>query len=163
MYTNDLSDDQIKTFVSYWFLSAKPNKRDWYVQIDLHGGNNSAVSAVDIESTAYAHRDYLFMYSFYDRIDRGSYPADGFTCMQNFVTNVTVNMTQSQWGQYINYPDPKTAQNKAQARYWGRHLGQLQDIKAKIDPDNVFHFTQGILPILAKDQVSQDSTEMEGY
>ncbi len=132
--------------MNYWFTVAKSNKRDWYVQIDLHGGNTSAVTTPDVESSSYVHRDYLLMYVFYDRVDRGSYPLDGFSFMQNFVSNITVGLADSDWGMYVNYPDPKMDQKTAQSNYWGTHLNKLQSIKKSIDPLDVFHYPQGILP-----------------
>jgi hypothetical protein len=132
--------------VSYWFNQAKNNTRDWYVQIDLHGGDNSAVAKPDVGSTSYAHRDYLLMYLMYDRVDSGIYPADGHVYMENFVGNITQSMTKPDWGMYINYPDSRLDQANAQANYWGGHLPKLQAIKKAVDPDDLFHYPQGILP-----------------
>jgi hypothetical protein len=86
------------------------------------------------------------LYNFYDRVDRGFFPADGFSCMQNFVGNITAGMAQSDWGQYVNYPDPKLTQDQAQSKYWGQHLAKLQAVKAAVDPNDVFHYPQGIVP-----------------
>jgi hypothetical protein len=145
-----LTDEQLTSLTTYWFKTAKGNRRDWYLQIDLHGGNTSAVAARATDATAYAHRDYLFMYAFYDRVDKaGRYPSDGFAVMQNFVSNITASMGPSDWGQYVNYPDPMLNQTEAQSRYWGKHLPKLQAIKAAVDPDNVFHYPQGILPAMS--------------
>ena len=69
--------------------------------------------------------------------------------MQNFVGNITAGMNDSDWGQYVNYPDPKLSQDQAQSKYWGKHLSKLQAIKAAVDPGNVFHYPQGILPALS--------------
>jgi hypothetical protein len=150
LYTKALSETQLKTFVSYWFQHAKTNKRDWYVQIDLHGGNNSAVRAVKSDSASYAHRDYLLMYLFYDRVDKGRvYPADGHTYMENFARNITDGMPRSDWGMYINYPDSRLDQQAAQVNYWGDHLAKLQAIKKAVDPDDMFHHPQGVLPAAA--------------
>ncbi|KAK3906372.1 putative FAD-linked oxidoreductase YvdP [Staphylotrichum tortipilum] len=146
MYTNALTDAQLQTFVSYWFKQAKNNTRDWYVQVDLHGGENSAVSMPDAASTSYAHRDYLLMYLLYDRVDKGIYPADGHVYMDNFVGNVTQGMARPDWGMYINYPDSRLGQEEAQVNYWGGHLAKLQAVKKAVDPGNVFHYPQGILP-----------------
>ncbi|KAL2015730.1 hypothetical protein VTK56DRAFT_4901 [Thermocarpiscus australiensis] len=85
---------------------ARSSKRDCYVQVDLHGGNNSAVSAQAADSTAYAHRDYLLMY----------------------------------------YPDSGLEEQAAQVNYWGEHLPKLQPIKKAVDPDDLFHYPQGVLP-----------------
>ncbi|KAB5576093.1 hypothetical protein GE09DRAFT_615021 [Coniochaeta sp. 2T2.1] len=149
LYTQALTDEQLTSLTTYWFKNAKANRRDWYLQIDLHGGNTSAVAAPDVDSTAYAHRDFLFMYNFYDKAPAGRYPVDGFSSMQNFVGNITAGMNESDWGQYVNYPDPKLSQDHAQSRYWGKHLSKLQAIKAAVDPANVFHYPQGILPAVS--------------
>ncbi|KAK0636431.1 hypothetical protein B0T17DRAFT_571289 [Bombardia bombarda] len=146
LYTKALNETQLQAFVGYWFKQAKANKRDWYVQIDIHGSNTSAVRKVDVDSSAYAHRDYLFLFLFYDRVDRGVYPTDGFTSIQNFVGNVTAGIEPSQWGQYINYPDSRMDQETAQSSYWGSHLPKLQALKKTIDPEDVFHYPQGVMP-----------------
>ena len=146
LYTNALNDTQLGAFVNYWFKYGKTNKRDWYVQIDIHGGKNSAVAKPAVDSTAYAHRDYLFMYLFYDRVDKGIFPASGFGHIQNFVSNITETMPATEWGRYINYPDPNLDQKTAQANYWSGHLPKLQQIKKAVDPMDLFHYPQGILP-----------------
>ncbi|KAK1756959.1 putative FAD-linked oxidoreductase YvdP [Echria macrotheca] len=146
LYTNALNQTQLSDFVNYWFKYAKQNKRDWYVQLDFHGGKNSAVTKPDPDSTSYAHRDYLFMYLFYDRVDKGIFPASGFGHIQNFVSNITESIPENDWGRYINYPDPNLDQNTAQTNYWGSHLDKLQAIKKAVDPTDVFHYPQGILP-----------------
>jgi len=146
LYTNALNDTQLGDFVNYWFKYAKSNKRDWYVHIDIHGGKNSAVAKPDPSQFSYAHRDFLFMYLFYDRVDRGVFPATGFGHIQNFVSNITQTMPESAWGRYINYPDPSLDQKTAQENYWGPNLAKLQAIKKAVDPTDLFHYPQGIVP-----------------
>ena len=146
LYTNPLDETQLKDFVGYWFKYAKTNRRDWYVQVDFHGGEHSAVSKAGADSTAYANRDYLFMYLFYDRVDKGVFPTSGFGHIQNFVTNITQTMSPGEWGRYINYPDPNLDQTTAQANYSCAHLDKLRAIKEAVDPDDVFHYPQGVLP-----------------
>ncbi|KAK4191294.1 putative reticuline oxidase precursor, partial [Podospora australis] len=146
LYTKALSEEKLQNFVSYWFQQAKSNKRDWYVHIDLHGGKNSAVSAVGEDEASYAHRDFLFMYLFYDRVDKGVYPVDGHTYMSNFARNITEGLAQEEWGRYVNYPDSRLDQASAQTNYWGKNLARLQAIKKEVDPDDVFHYPQGVVP-----------------
>ncbi|KAK0652835.1 hypothetical protein B0T16DRAFT_388034 [Cercophora newfieldiana] len=146
LYTNALNDTQLGDFVNYWFKYAKTNKRDWYVHIDIHGGKNSAVAKGDAAAASYAHRDYLFMYLFYDRVDKGVFPTSGFGHIQNFVSNITATLPSTEWGRYINYPDPSIDQQTAQKNYWGPNLAKLQAIKKEIDPSDLFHYPQGVLP-----------------
>lgn len=150
----------------YWFQHAKTNPRDWYVQVDLHGGEHSAVSArgrsllkeeeeeeekgeaeATTTTTAYAHRDRLLLYLFHDWVDGGRpYPADGHTYVENFVGNITEGMGPDDWGRYANYPDTQLDQAAAQADYWGANLPRLRAIKRAVDPDDLFHYPQGVLP-----------------
>ncbi|KAL8376693.1 hypothetical protein RB595_007692 [Gaeumannomyces hyphopodioides] len=145
IYTPALDDEQIRRFVNYWFTEGKATRRDWYVQVDLHGGTNSAVARRSVDSTAYAHRRHLFMMLFYDRVDaKGRYPADGFPFIGNFVKSLTATLAEDDWGRYINYPDSRLDPQAAQQQYWGRHLERLQKIKVEVDPENVFHYPQGV-------------------
>jgi hypothetical protein len=62
--------------------TASPGFRNWWMQIDLHGGANSAVSKVARDATSYAHRDRLLLFQLYDRVF-GTYPANGFGLIQH--------------------------------------------------------------------------------
>ncbi|KZL64946.1 glucooligosaccharide oxidase [Colletotrichum incanum] len=147
LYTDKLSDSQIESFVSYWYTIGKPLKRDWYIQIDLHGGKNSAISQILANSSAYAYRSKLLLYQFYDRVDlSATYPKNGFTFLEGFVANITSGMKQADHGMYFNYPDPNMGQDEAQAQYWGGNLAKLQEIKGRIDSQEVFYFPQSVRP-----------------
>ncbi|KAK3402558.1 hypothetical protein B0T20DRAFT_398576, partial [Sordaria brevicollis] len=148
LYTHPLTPLQLQTFTTYWFTRAKANKRDWYVQIDVHGGPTSAVSSLPIDSTSYAHRNHTFMFLFYDRVDRGVYPAEGFAAIQNFVGNVTDRIPEEEWGMYVNYPDPLMSRETAMRNYWGAHLERLRRVKGMVDPGDLFSYSQGVLPAL---------------
>ncbi|CAK7205895.1 hypothetical protein SEUCBS139899_008675 [Sporothrix eucalyptigena] len=149
LYTNKLTDSQVNAFVDYWYGTGKAVKRDWYAQIDVHGGKNNAVGRIAQNATSYAHREFLLMTNFYDRVDTGAYPADGFSFLDNFTANITGSLKPTQWGQYVNYPDPRLNQMAAQRNYWSMHLDRLQRLKASVDPTDLFHYPQGILPATA--------------
>ncbi|KAK3949931.1 hypothetical protein QBC32DRAFT_316345 [Pseudoneurospora amorphoporcata] len=117
---------------------------DWYVQIDVHGGPTSAVTVPDVDSTVYAHRNYLFMFLFC--VDRGVYPAEGFAAIQNFVGDVTHNIPVEEWGMYVNYLDPQMEREAAQKNYWGQHLDRLASVKGSVDPGNLSSYPQGVVP-----------------
>ncbi|KAL2148236.1 hypothetical protein VTH82DRAFT_3938 [Thermothelomyces myriococcoides] len=150
LYTHELSEAQLQSFVGYWFNSAKNNTRNWHVQIDLHGGENSGVAVGDRDisgvPSAYAHRDFLLMFLLYDRSDRGAFPDDGTASMDDFAAAITDGLEPDQWGMYINYPNPLLDQAAAQQSYWGPNLARLQAIKKEVDPDDLFHYPQGVLP-----------------
>ncbi|KAL0932768.1 glucooligosaccharide oxidase [Colletotrichum truncatum] len=149
LYTDKLSTAQIQSFVSYWYSIGKPLKRDWYVQIDFHGGKNSAITEVPTNSSSYAHRNKLLLYQFYDRVDLSAiYPKDGFQFLENFISNTTIDMEAEEHGMYFNYPDPNMDQDKAQMRYWGDNLARLREVKAAVDPTEVFYFPQSVRPAI---------------
>ncbi|KAF6788475.1 glucooligosaccharide oxidase [Colletotrichum sojae] len=144
LYTNTLSDAEVDSFVSYWHGPGKAQKRDWFVQIDLHGGPNSAVAENPSNSSAYAHRDKLLLWQFYDRVDlSATYPPDGFAFLGGFAASTGAG----DGGMYFNYPDPNLGQDEAQARYWGGNLARLRRVKAELDPEEVFYFPQSVRPV----------------
>ncbi|KAF4888168.1 FAD-linked oxidoreductase sorD [Colletotrichum fructicola] len=147
LYTDKLSDDQIESFVNYWYGAGKALKRDWWVQVDLHGGKNSAITAIPANSSAYAHRDKLLLYQFYDRVDlSATCPEDGFSFLQGFRAKTTLGTEPGEQGMYFNYPDPNMEQDEAQTKYWGDNLARLQEFKAAVDPTEVFYFPQSVRP-----------------
>ncbi|KAH9434884.1 hypothetical protein MCOR02_003849 [Pyricularia oryzae] len=150
LYTHALESTQIQAFVDYWFNKGKATRRDWYVQVDLHGGKNSAVSRPGSDSAAYAHRNHLLLFLFYDRVDtKGVYPSDGFAFIDEFVGDLTKTIGEDDgetWGRYPNYPDSRLSPESAQRGYWGSHLQRLREIKTAVDPGDMFHYPQGVPP-----------------
>jgi hypothetical protein len=68
----------LAAFVKYYFHSTSGNTRNWWMQLDLHGGPTSAVTTGDHSLSSYPHRDKQYMMQFYDRIFSGTYPSNGF-------------------------------------------------------------------------------------
>jgi hypothetical protein len=141
-----LTQAQATAFVNYWYGQSGGSTGIWYVQIDAHGGKNGAVSNISTSATSYAHRNFLFLYQFYEAAFFGSFPSSGFSYLQNFVGNVTATMKASDWGQYINYADSQLNQTTAQQRYWGDNLPRLQSLKALYDPQELFYYPQSVRP-----------------
>jgi len=147
LYTDALTDAQLERLVNYWYKVGKKTKRQWYHHIDLHGGKTSAVAAKEASSSSYAYRNKLLMHNWYDMIDVSvKYPADGFDLFDGFVDVLTQDMEPSEIGMYFNYPDPEMDQKTAQEKYWGKNLPRLQEIKASVDPDEVFYLPQSVRP-----------------
>lgn len=113
--------------------------------VDLHGGPTSAVSAVPIDSTSYVHRPALFKYEFYDRVDSGTYPLNGFSFLDGWVDAITRTMNTTTFGMYINYADPTLNATQAHTAYWLQHYDRLVSIKQTWDPDRVFENPQAVL------------------
>ncbi|KAK1985700.1 FAD binding domain-containing protein [Colletotrichum cereale] len=147
LYTDKLSDAQVESFVNYWYTVGKSMRRYWWIQVDLHGGRNSAISQIAASSSAYAYRGKLLLYQFYDLVAvSATYPKDGFSFLDKFIANTTVGMKQADRGMYFSYPDANMGQDQAQAEYWGPNVARLQEIKRKVDPEEVFYFPQSVRP-----------------
>ncbi|KAK1760328.1 Glucooligosaccharide oxidase [Echria macrotheca] len=143
-----LSGDAAKAFVDYWWdTSNKVTDRDWWFQLDMHGGNGSTITALANDATAYAHRDKLYIIQFYDRIaNNATYPAGGQSFLNGWVDAITKPLSSKDWGMYINYADTTLDRDTAQKVYYRDNLAKLQKLKAKYDPTELFYYPQSIKP-----------------
>ncbi|PNH61910.1 hypothetical protein VD0002_g5988 [Verticillium dahliae] len=144
LMTKKMPEASLEGFVDYWQNQGQ-QPRAWFVQMDAHGGANSAVAAVPKDATSYVHRDKLWLFQYVilatDAADREPY---GF--LNRWIDAVIDGMPDSDWGRYANYIDPELSQKDALEQYYGQHLSRLEAIKTKVDPTDLFHFPQGILP-----------------
>jgi len=55
--------------------------QDWFVQVELYGGKNSAVNSVAADATAFPHRSSTFNIQFYASSSNHSppFPESGFS------------------------------------------------------------------------------------
>ncbi|KAI5865287.1 putative glucooligosaccharide oxidase [Durotheca rogersii] len=133
-----------KNFVDYWFDVAKNETTRWYIQLDLHGGKNSAVWKADPTLSSYAHRDKLYILQFY--ITTGTEPQAAFEFADKWAATTTAPLARDDWGMYFNYPDTNLNRTTAQHMYWGKNLARLQRLKAKLDPKELFYYPVSISP-----------------
>jgi hypothetical protein len=47
---------------------------------------------------------------------------------------------------YINYADPTMNRTTAQELYWRKSLPKLQQVKAAVDPKDLFYYPQAVEP-----------------
>lgn len=146
---NHLNGSAAQAFVNYIFQQGPTNNRQWWLQLDLHGGANSAVTNGDFSTSSYAHRDKIFLMQFYDRVYSGTYPTTGFSFLNGWVSSITNNLNASDWGMYINYADSTLDRATAQSVYYGVNLPRLQALKAALDPNEVFYYPTGSLQAIA--------------
>ena len=103
LVTSELPNKAMSAACNYWFSTAKSISRDWFIIVDMYGGKNAYIPNVK-DSMAYAHRDKLFLYEFYDRVPNGGqYPSNGLSFLNGWTDAFTNNLTPSQWAFYINY------------------------------------------------------------
>ncbi|KAK4128995.1 Glucooligosaccharide oxidase [Parathielavia appendiculata] len=152
LVTSALSNSTLQSIANYWVNTARRNSRSWYLMVDMYGGPNSAITKVPADATSFAYRDpntHLFLYQFYDRTMRGSYPSDGFAFLDDWVKLFTAGLDTTQWGMYINYADPRLNQTAAQEAYYGQNLARLRQLKKQFDPAELFYYPQAVEPAKA--------------
>jgi hypothetical protein len=105
---------------------------------DAYGG---AINRVASNQTAFVHRDKLaciqasYSWSTYT-------PTSVIGAGEAWLTWLASNVFDPLTGAYQNYIDPTLA--NWQTAYYGSNLAQLERVKKKYDPDNVFSFAQSI-------------------
>lgn len=144
----DLTGDSLTNFVRYWHNTALHiTIGGWFVQLDLHGGTHSAISAVPNSVTAYAHRDKAILIQFYHYQDNSKpYPPRGIKLLQGWIDVTTESLRDGDWGMYMNYVDSQLDRETAQKLYYGENLDRLKLLKKRFDPTELFFYPQSIEP-----------------
>jgi FAD/FMN-containing dehydrogenase len=127
-----LSSEAIGTLVEQMRVSPAEGNR---VGLYPFGG---AIAAVDPAATAFAHRRALFNLQYQAYWDD---PADEQANLV-WIRDLRSAMRAYTTGTYVNFVDADLA-DWATA-YYGAHLARLIAIKARYDPDDVFHGPQSI-------------------
>jgi FAD/FMN-containing dehydrogenase len=114
----------------------------WFVIWDLEGG---AINDVAPDATAYGHRDALFYHQAY-AVNLFGRVNDK---IRNFLTGFNKVITDAlpghDLGAYAGYVDPALGPGGPKA-YWRGNLARLEQIKAVIDPKDIFHNPQSVRP-----------------
>lgn len=71
--------------------------KGWFIQVELFGGRNSAINAVQADETAFFRRNSLFNIQFYASSPRGvpPYPQSGFTFLDGQILPCLVSGSSS--------------------------------------------------------------------
>ncbi|EOD48226.1 putative glucooligosaccharide protein [Neofusicoccum parvum UCRNP2] len=139
-FTNStlMTNDSIDALFAYLDSTDKDTNR-WFVIFDLAGG---FINTVPRDSAAYALRDTVYLMQSYvvdeSRIDE---PTRSFL---NGVSSTIAQNVAGVAGAYPGYVDPGL--ENGQEQYWGTNLPRLQEIKAQVDPYDVFHNPQSVRP-----------------
>lgn len=112
----------------------------WFVIWDLEGG---AINDVAPDATAYGHRDALFYHQAYAVNLFGKISDSTRNFLTGFNKIVTDSVPGHNLGAYAGYVDPALGEN-GQAAYWKGNLPKLQQVKAAIDPKDIFHNPQSV-------------------
>jgi len=134
------SNDTIDAVFSY-LDSADADTPAWMVIFDLEGG---AIGDVPVDKTAYVHRDTLYWLQSYAISLDGSIS----NTTTQFLAGLNDVLQQAQstvdFGAYPGYVDPLMA--NPQQQYWGSNLPKLEQVKAQVDPNQVFWNPQSVQP-----------------
>jgi hypothetical protein len=139
------SDDAAKAFMTFLGKEGIDFGSFWFLQIELYGGSNSAITSVPKDATSFAWRNALFNIQFYASSDNAKppYPDSGFTVINGMVDSITKNSPEGTvFGAYTNYVEDKLPD--WQHRYYNDHYSRLQGIKKQVDPRNTFRFLTSI-------------------
>ena len=111
----------------------------WFISFDLEGG---AINDVPANATAYAHRDALYYLQSYAIDLLGPISQTTVNFLEGINQVITQGDPHANDNIYPGYVDPLLSD--AQMRYWGLNLPRLRQIKATIDPEDVFHNPQSV-------------------
>ncbi|GLB44952.1 putative oxygen-dependent FAD-linked oxidoreductase family protein [Lyophyllum shimeji] len=142
-----MSDAAVLALSRYLSVEGFASQTEWFVQLELYGGRNSAINNVPRDATSFVNRDSLFTFQFYASSPGKvpPYPQYGFTFLDGAVKSVVSNSPANwEYGAYPNYVDDMLLDWRL--RYYGSHYTRLQALKKKYDPRNLFRFPTGIDP-----------------
>lgn len=103
-------------------------------------GLGGAVAEVPNDATAYFYRKALSNISFFSTWNTPEGADPGIQWVREF----RKDMKPFTKGVYVNTPD-LSIRNWPKA-YYGRNFERLTEVKAKYDPENIFHYPQSIPP-----------------
>ncbi|KAF9267046.1 FAD-binding domain-containing protein [Marasmius fiardii PR-910] len=140
-----ITDEAARSLFNYLANEGFASDTDWFVEIELYGGSNSAINSVPFDATAFAHRNSRFNFQFHAASLNGDppFPDDGLTFVDGMASNLISTMP-SDWdyGAYINYPDDRL--QDWERLYYGTHWPRLTALKRAVDPHDVFSFPLSI-------------------
>ncbi|SGY20155.1 BQ5605_C017g08497 [Microbotryum silenes-dioicae] len=137
-----ITTDAALAFFTY--LQKTATTTNWFVEIDLYGGAGSAINAVPLNQSSFAHRSSLLSFQMYasSKTYGNPYPEDGFdfvSGMYDALLNPMKEIWGTSYGAYVNY-------GKSETLYWGSQYERLSTLRAKYDPTEVFKYPQAIRP-----------------
>uniref|UniRef100_A0A8H7Y257 FAD-binding PCMH-type domain-containing protein n=1 Tax=Psilocybe cubensis TaxID=181762 RepID=A0A8H7Y257_PSICU len=139
------SNESLTAFYTYLANDAFTANTNWFAEIELYGGTNSAINNVPFDATAFGHRDTMFTMQFYTSAIGGvpPFPVEGFGLLDDMVATIVDNNPRGrEYGAYANYIDNRL--EDWQLKYYASHYPKLRNIKRKYDPHDTFDFPLSI-------------------
>ncbi|KAG6368119.1 hypothetical protein INS49_002320 [Diaporthe citri] len=119
-------------------LTADAGSNRWFVLIDLYGG---AVGDVAFDATSLPHREMSYFFTPYAITESTTNQTT-----RAFIEKAVLEMQGNEPGKYLSYAGYTSLPNGfvPQEKYWGPNLARLQQIKASVDPNDVFSTPYGV-------------------
>ncbi|KZO92772.1 Glucooligosaccharide oxidase, partial [Calocera viscosa TUFC12733] len=140
-----LSAADVDAFISYLNTEGPASGTQWFVEAELYGGSQSAISQVPENSTAYGNRDGLLTFQLYASSSNYAppYPQVGFDFVDGMFSALAANRT-SPLDFYPNYVDDRLTDAQWHRGYYGPNYARLLRVKGEVDPTGVFAYPQAI-------------------
>ncbi|KAL1865858.1 hypothetical protein Daus18300_006970 [Diaporthe australafricana] len=169
-HSNDATDDAFDTFyaqsalipehtplnekvVRDYFETMRSTSIDssqsWYAVINVHGGPDSQITSVPASASAYTHREMLWVIQHYGYSSNHLPPLLESTkvAITRLTRAVRAGIPASSMRAEPNYQDADMARDMAHSLHYGEAATkQLEALKRKIDPSEVFWNPQSIRP-----------------
>jgi hypothetical protein len=130
-----LTSAAFSALANYVASTQIPSTLSWFIQFELWGGGNSAISSIPANATAYPHRAHLWTIQFYAR-STDAWTASGTAFVNGLVGAITDNMPGTALSAYANYLDPELAGWRS--KYYGGNYARLAEIQKIVDPQDLF-------------------------
>lgn len=146
------SETALRSYITYIANQGAnpPAPVSWFAIINLDGGADSQINARGSDFSAYGHRNLMWTVQNYGFVGAGdTFPEAGIEFMNGLNGAITDVLDDEgvRYGAYINYADPTLGADEANRLYYGDELvSRLKDLKATLDPGNVFAHPQSIIP-----------------
>lgn len=119
----------------------------WFSIINLYGGPDSQINVPSPSSSAYTHRDALWVLQHYGSTpNTGSpFPPATISFIEGLNAAMPTAMPGTPFGAYVNYVDPSLTPSQAHSLYYGTATYErLLAIKNAVDPGQIFWNPQSI-------------------
>ena len=143
--TDQLPQNSTAQELFHYLDTADKGTPTWFIVISIAGG---ATNDVPVDATAYPHRNVMFYVESFGINLLGPVSQTTVDFLDGINNLVTKTVPGSDRSVYPGFVDPLLP--NAQEAYWGPNLPKLQEIKAAIDPKDVFHNPQSVRPASKK-------------
>ncbi|KAF7306811.1 FAD-binding domain-containing protein [Mycena indigotica] len=112
-----------------------------FIQFELWGGEESKISSISSDATAYPHRSHHFTVQFYGR-SKSEWSTACTEYVDGLTDSITSEMPAAKFGGYANYLDPELA--GWQRKYYAENYDRLEKLQKEYDPRGVFSKHQNV-------------------